>query len=82
MSSGNQNEQSNLNNQLTSPNVIEYSEISEQNEPNKTNENEKFKIRQINVKNTNKGFINSSKENISDVSVPSLINKTNTLIPF
>ena len=77
LSSANQNEQLNQNNPLTSQKIIEYSETTEQNEPNKIDENEKIKIRQINAGNINKVLDESSNENSLNVTVPSLINKTN-----
>ena len=55
-------------------------EENESNEPNVEKKNEDFKIRQVNVINQNRGMgypIMSSRENHSNISIPSLNKKTN-----
>ena len=55
-------------------------EENESNEPNVEKKKEDFKIRQVNVINQNRGIghpIMSSRENHSNISIPSLNKKTN-----
>ena len=80
----NQTEKTGLNNQVTEEQNIQsqemqetYNPSQENNESNVINCSEDFRIRQINVTNKLKNVLPTTRTNYENISVPSLINKTN-----
>jgi hypothetical protein len=80
----NQTEKTGLNNQVTEEQNIQsqemqetYNPSQENNESNVINCSEDFRIRQINVTNKLKNVLPTTRTNYDNISVPSLINKTN-----